>query len=233
MATLLFRAPTQDPDPGLFWLHQTFMELPETVPMDLASLVSMSMQTAEQSRMATMSQCWSTLMTTGCTAEDWSLAECYPAKAMARMRELHREAGLEEAWTRHQVCSVELAQTFAKAEAQGAEPAALLAELQACLDKHDLLVKPSFFYESVSETWRWYWSQNQETFPEIDLFTYPSEATMVADYQAAEHGMPLSIIPHAYRSHGFFREQCEASHQAELIPGFGHDGALGGDDLPF
>ncbi len=233
MATPLYMVRNADPGKSLFWLQDTFMELPSSVPMDLASLIHLHV--THGWLLEGLIHCWHDLQNSGCSLADITLEDEYAPQAIERIWQLHREAHLHEDMAINAECSRELAAILEDSGKEDNASTELERELLASLATHeDLITHPDpDFYLSLAHTWRWFWTHAKEQVDNMDLFNLPPAATFIATNEATEGGIPLDIIPHGYRHTEPLRSLFVAQDRTDLIPGFGADDGGEGEALPF
>lgn len=232
MATPVYTLQGADSSKALFWLQDTFMELPSSIPMDLTSFLHL--HAVHQWSFEGLITCWHDLLESGCSLTDITLADEYSAAAKERIWQLHQEAGMDEVWTLNAECSKELAEILNDAGKAGNAVDAIEEELYSTLETNEFrTISDPDFYLSLSHTWRWFWTHARNEVDNIDLFTLPSEATFIAAHENTEGGIPLEVIPHSYRTQGPLRDLIIAGDRTALIPGFASEDTDEGEDLPF
>ncbi len=222
MATTVYALWDNDPGKSLFWLQDTFMELPASIPLDLTSFLWLFQETNQS--FVDLAECWNTLKQTGTAIEGHTISSCFTSSQLQVIRQQHKDAGMIEVAEAHSSPSRELAAMLDAAGNAADSSTSLETQFEMVLSNTspaDLLL-PNFtdYYQSTAYLWRWFWENHQDKLEVMDLQQYVPLNFLQTAFQEPDESRrpPLSFIPHRERQSGFFRAQCVIHDRVDLVP---------------
>ena len=222
MATTVCALWDNDPGKSLFWLQDTFMELPASIPLDLTSFLWLCQETNRP--FVHLAECWNTLKQTGTATEGLTLSICFTPNQLQFIRQQHEDAGMIEVAKAHSNSSRQLAEMLDAAGNGEDSNTSLESQFEMVLSNtppEDLLLHDfTDFYQSIAYLWRWFWKNHQDKLDVMDLEQYVPLHFLIRAFEDQDESKrpPLSFIPHRERQYGFFRAQCVIHDRVDLIP---------------
>ena len=225
MATPVFSVQNQaSPTQSLYWIHDTFTELPWSIPMDLTTFIHLHLCWGRS--FEGLIACWPKLKQTGSSLSGSTLNDHYPNNRLQAVMQHYEDAEMAPLAQQHDTCSRDLDLLLNDAHGTQMASAEFGRRSKARIEEDPTLIfRHPDYALSTTHLWRWFHDHFPDLIEDIDLLTtLPSTPLQDLFDPSEEDGEPpLCWIPHRLRNHGFFRAQCIALDREFLIPYLGVD----------
>lgn len=218
-------------DHRFFVVYNTNYDLPETIPMDLATFIAYHFARSRQ--ISGLLSCYHDLVSSGCTLVNTTFEDLVSDVERNFQYDIIKYCGLIKIAEEHRDASAELHELLLQKRAGN-------YELKLALERHSIQIRPSNYYTSICQTIDWEYrtgkiddlspnivSEIQRKFQtqplEIDysylnsLLSFPHEMYL---HFIEQYGMPLHLVPHLYRFNEYYRNICAESEASYLLPDF-------------
>ena len=212
-----------------FVVYNTFYDLPQTIPMDLATFIAYHFESGRY--LEGLYECYPDLIQSGCTLSELSIEDFISDAELAYQHDLIEHYQLCDTAAANKAASMAIHQLLIDQTAD-------LTELKSIIKKHNIKLRPIGFYACMHQTidWEFNHAQNMEPSPEEtqliqqEFENYPLEIEYQPEHKfiaqphevylsyIAKEGMPLELVPHLYRFNEFYRALCLAQNMEFLLP---------------
>jgi len=211
-----------------FVVYNTFYDLPQTIPMDLATFIAYHFESGRY--LEGLYECYPDLIQSGCTLKDFSIQEFISAAELSYQHDLILHYQLLQTADLHQEASLAIHQILFNKTADR-------AQLKSIIKAHNINVRPLSFYNSMHQTidWEFNEAQNMEPSPEetqliqkefeiypLEIEYQPKQKFIEQPHEVylnyiTKEGMPLDLVPHLYRFNQLYRTLCEQQNLQFLL----------------
>jgi hypothetical protein len=205
MATPIFKFNHPDLNEDLFFVYNTFHELPDTVPMDLTTFILYNIESGRL--LEGLIYTWDQLILTGTSLEGFTFENFFDDEEKEKLvSDANDSFAIVSAQRNHFFSSC--LREFLSAK-KNTERSIFKFISQQKKNIYKYLKPPNYYFSRHYLVYYLFNKIEKIDFTEnelIDLFL--------------KYNFPLYFVPHRFRSKGFFRSECIRKNQAYLIPGF-------------